>query len=124
MCSSRYELLSKPTNEARSDGQKAALLEKRGTLLHHIEQWRKLQAIYMPGVLDTDAADAANTDADDAANADGPESSQRAKAESITLWLPSKLDKEDQEKICSPSLVNNEKQLRFTQLEDSLNALH
>ena len=115
--------MSKPTNEARSDGQKAALLEKRGTLLHHIEQWRKLQAIYMPGVLDTDAADAANTDADDAANADGPESSQRAKAESITLWLPSELDKEDREKICSLSLVNNEKQLRFAQLEDSLNAL-
>lgn len=111
----RHELLSKPADEVRSDGQKAALLEKRGTLLHKIERWRKLQAVYMPGVLDADATDAINT-------AD-PESSQRTKAESITLWLPSQLDEEDRVAICSRGVIDSEKQLRFAQLEDSLNAL-
>ena len=106
---SRYSLQSKSNGTARSDGQKATLLEKRGVLLHQIEKWRKLQAVYMPGVLDTNAAD--------------PGSPQRVKAESIKLLLPSQLDAEDRDSICLGGVVNSEKELRFAQLEDSLNDL-
>ena len=92
-----------------SDGQKATLLEKQGVLLHQIEKWRQLQAVYMPGALDTDTSN--------------PESSPRVKAKSIKLWLPSQLNAEDRDSSCSKSVVNSEKELRFAQLEDSLNDL-
>jgi len=93
----------------RSDGQKATLLEKRGVLLHQIEKWRKLQAVYMPGVLDADTADQG--------------SPQKVKAESIKLLLPSQLDAEDRDSICLGGVINSEKELRLAQLEDSLNDL-
>lgn len=51
------------------------------------------------------------------------DSSQRVKAESVKLWLPSQLDAEDREAICLSGVVNHEKELRFGQLEDSLNDL-
>ena len=63
----------------------------------------------MPGVLDIGTMD--------------PESPQRVKAESIKLWLPSQLDAEDRDMICLGNVVNTEKELRFAQLEDSLNDL-
>jgi hypothetical protein len=109
ICLNRHDLLSKPAKEVRSDGQKAALLEKRGALLHQIEKWRGLQAVYMPGVLETTAADL--------------ESSKKAKAESITLWLPSELDAKDRDTVCLSGVTNCEKELRFAQLEDTLNDL-
>jgi len=106
---SRYSLLATFAQKTRSDGQKATLLEKRGTLLHRIEKWRRLQTAYMPGVLDTGTSDS--------------ESPQRVKAESIKLWLPSQLDTEDRNVLCLESAINSEKELRFAQLEDSLNDL-
>jgi hypothetical protein len=45
------------------------------------------------------------------------------KAESIKLWLPSQLDAEDRDSICLGGVINSEKELRFAQLEDSLNDL-
>lgn len=63
----------------------------------------------MPGVLEIGTVD--------------PESPQRAKAELIKLWLPSQLDAEDRDAICLGNVVNSEKELRFAQLEDSLNNL-
>ena len=93
----------------RSDGQKATLLEKRGVLLHRIDKWRKLQAVYMPGVFDADTTD--------------PGSPQKVKAESIKLLLPSQLDAEDRDSICLGGIINSEKELRLAQLEDSLNDL-
>ena len=77
--------------------------------MHQIEKWRQLQAVYMPGVLDADPSD--------------PEPSPRVKAESIKLWLPSQLDSKDRDSICLGGVVNSEKELRFAQLEDSLNDL-
>ena len=93
----------------RSDGQKATLLENRATLFHQIEKWRQIQAVYMPGVLDTDTTN--------------QEPIQRVKAESVKLWLPSQLDPEDRDMICLGGVVNGEVELRFAQLEDSLNDL-
>jgi len=63
----------------------------------------------MPGVLDVDTAH--------------PESPQKVKAESIKLFLPSQLGAEDQDSICLGGVINSEKELRFAQLEDSLNDL-
>lgn len=93
----------------RSDGQKAILFETRSALLHSIEKWRQLQAVYMPGALNPDTTD--------------PDPSQRVKAESIKLWLPSQLDAEDRNVTCLGGVIESEKKLRFAQLEDSLNDL-
>jgi hypothetical protein len=102
-------LLSTSTEEAQSNGQRATLLERRGVLLHQIEKWRQLQAIYMPGALDAGTSDSG--------------SSPRVKAESVKLWLPSQLDAEDRDSICLGGVINSEKELRFAQLEDTLNDL-
>ena len=97
------------TEDARSDGQKATLLEKQGVLLHQIGKWHQLQVVYMPGALDVNTSD--------------PGSLPRTKAESIKLWLPSQLDTEDRDLICLGGVVHSEKELWFAQLEDSLNDL-
>ena len=102
-------MLSTSAEKMRSNSQKATLLERRGVLLHQIEKWRQLQAVYMPGALDAGTSD--------------PGSSPRAKAESVKLWLPSQLDVEDRDSICLGGVVNSEKELRFAQLEDTLNDL-
>ena len=93
----------------RSDGQKASLLENRAALLYQIEQWRRVQAVYMPGTLDTVPTD--------------PVSLERVKAESLKLWLPSQLDAEDRVVICLGGVINSEQELRLAQLEDSLSGL-
>lgn len=92
-----------------SDLQKSTLLENRAALLHQIEKWRKVQAVYMPGVLEIGGIDS--------------DSLRGVKAESVKLWLPSELDAEDRDTVCSTSVINSEKELRFAQLEDSLNDL-
>ena len=93
-----------------SDAQKATLLERRNALLHHIKKWRELQAIYMPGVFDTNASDL--------------ESSRKEKAELVRLWLPSQLESTTERALlCAPGIVDSEKALRFGQLQDSLNEL-
>ena len=94
----------------QSNGQKVALLEKHGVLLHQIQKWRQLQAIYMPGVID--------------AGTSNPESPQRVKAKAIKLWLPSQLDAKDQDSLCLGGVVTSEKEIRFVQLKDALNDLH
>ena len=98
------------TGNTHSDTQKATLFERRGSLLHQIKKWRKLQAIYMPGVLATSASNS--------------ESSKVEKAETMKLWLPSQLeDHNERTLLCSPGVVNGEKELRFAQLQDSLDDL-
>ena len=77
--------------------------------MHQIEKWRQLQAVYMPGALDSGTPDQGSV--------------PRVKAESVKLWLPSQLDPEDRDSICLGSIVNSEKELRFAQLEDSLDNL-
>ena len=67
----------------------------------------------MPGALDADSAD----------KEDKEEPSQRVKAESIILWLPSQLDPKDRDTICLGGVVKSEKELRLGQLVDSLNDL-
>ena len=101
--------MSKLPGEARSDGQKATLLESRAALLHQIEKWRELQAVYMPGALDITTSD--------------PEFPQPVKAELIKLLLPSQLDAKDRDAVCTSGVVKNEKELRLAQLDDSLNDL-
>ena len=64
----------------------------------------------MPGALDVDPADK-------------EEPSQRVKAESVKLWLPSQLDPGDRNTICLGGVVKSERELRLGQLVDSLNDL-
>ena len=90
-------MLSTSAKKTRSDSQKATLLKKRGILLHQIEKWHQLQAVYMPGAID--------------ASTSNPDSSHRVKAESIKLWLPSQLDAKDRDSLCLRGIVNNEKEL-------------
>jgi len=53
-----------------------------------------------------------------------PELSQREKAESVKLWLPSQLeDANERVSVCTAGIINSEKELRFGQLQDSLNDL-
>jgi len=65
----------------------------------------------MPGVLDTVVSEPA-------------ESPQREKAESAKLWLPSQLeDANERTSVCVAGVINSEKELRFGQLQDSLDDL-
>ena len=109
MFSHRYNLSFRSSGKVRSDAQKSTLLENRAALLHQIENWRKVQAVYMPGALETSGID--------------PESLLGVKAESVKLWLPSQLNTEDRDAVCSIGVINCEKELRFAQLEDSLDDL-
>jgi len=101
--------LSAFAGKTRSDAQKATLLERRSVLLHQIEKWRELQAVYMPGVLDAGASEM------------GP--LPREKAETVKLWLPSYLDATERDSLCSGSVITSERELRFGQLHDALNEL-
>ena len=64
----------------------------------------------MPGVLNTSTSSL--------------ESSRTEKAESVKLWLPSQLeDANERTSLCSPGVINSKKELRFGQLQDSLDNL-
>ena len=53
-----------------------------------------------------------------------PESSRMEKAELIKLWLPSQLEDPDKRaSLCSPGVITSKKELRFGQLQDSLDNL-
>ena len=61
----------------------------------------------MPGVLDINV-----------------DSSQSEKAELMKLWLPSQLeDPDERTSLCVPGVIGSEKELRFGQLQDSLDDL-
>ena len=49
--------------------------------------------------------------------------SPREKAESVKLWLPSSLDATERDSLCSGSVINSERELRFGQLHDALDDL-
>lgn len=49
---------------------------------------------------------------------------QKEKAENMKLWLPSQLEgPNERTSLCSPCVLNSEKELRFGQLQDSLDDL-
>jgi hypothetical protein len=91
----------------KSDTQKATLFERRDALLHQIEKWRKLQAVYMPGVIDASIPE--------------PGTSPWEKVEHIKLWLPSHLDATEWDSFCSGGAITSKRELRFGQLDDALN---
>ena len=50
--------------------------------------------------------------------------SQKEKAELVKLWLPSQFeDTDEQASVCAAGVINSEKELRFGQLQDSLDDL-
>ncbi|PPQ82081.1 hypothetical protein CVT26_003681 [Gymnopilus dilepis] len=95
----------------QKDKEAAAIVEERGSLRKEIEKWKKIQAIYMPGLLqylsDLERSKPGSTD-------------ESEKAEGIPLWLPSALSKTDRDKVCLPGLAAAEERLRTAQCIDSL----
>ena len=90
-----------PTNPT-SDTEKVTLITKRNQLQYRINQWRRLQSLYMPFVSYLLA-----------------ESVQETAPEHIPLFLPSQLSLELSH-ICSKDLQEKEAQLRLAQLSECL----
>lgn len=88
------------TGKTQSDAQKVTLLERRVALFHQIKKWRKLQMVYMPGVLNASASDLESS------------RKEKLKPEFVKLWLPSQLeDATERTSLCAASIINAEKDL-------------
>ncbi|KAG1719565.1 hypothetical protein EDB19DRAFT_1970980, partial [Suillus lakei] len=77
-----------------------------------IEQWCKVQVLYMPIVIHVRASDTAST-----------VSSREEKPYEVKLWLPSQLKRASNE-FCEEHLCRYEWELRQAQAYDALNDLH
>ena len=91
-----------------------SIAEERALLRKEIEKWRKIQAIYMPGLLQY-LSNMEQTQSGSTADSD--------KAEEVKLWLPSSLEKKDYETVCSSGLTEMEERLRVAQCYDSLSEI-
>lgn len=90
--------------EGTSTTRKTELLGQRHTLRHHINSWREIQSIYMPGVAQLrDSLDATP-----------------AHPEDEVLYLPSSITS-DIRTCCIPGLPNIECRVRTGQADDALN---
>ncbi|PPQ88150.1 hypothetical protein CVT26_012882, partial [Gymnopilus dilepis] len=96
------------------DKDAATLTERRAVLRKEIEGWRRLQAIYMPGLMqylhDEERLKPGST-------LDGDN------AEGIRLWLPSSLAKDTRRLVCSRGLAEAEERLRTAQCRDALDGI-
>jgi len=94
------------------DLQWTKLQERSNTLQCKIEQWCKVQVLYMSMVIHVCASDSASTI-----------SSWEEKPYEVKLWLPSQLKGASNE-FCEEHLCRYEWELRQTQAFDALNDLH
>ncbi|PPR05742.1 hypothetical protein CVT26_008495 [Gymnopilus dilepis] len=98
----------------QKEKEATAIAEERGALRKEIEKWRRIQAIYMPGLLqhlsDLERANPGSTEDGD-------------KAEEMRLWLPSSIPKADRENVCIPQLAMAEERLRTAQCLNSLSSI-
>ncbi|PPQ73936.1 hypothetical protein CVT26_006557 [Gymnopilus dilepis] len=95
----------------QKDKEAATIAEERASLRKEIERWKKVQAIYMPGLLQH---------LSDLERANPESTGESEKAEDIRLWLPSSLSKADRDSICLPGLASVEERLRTAQCADAL----
>ena len=100
-------------NTFNTSVQAAKLQEKRTALRRRIDNWRTIQAVYMPGVLPllTDTVLSQSNSEDEIA------------AERIQLWLPSSCPAQIRTSGCLDGLSNKEWRLRRAQADEALNDL-
>ncbi|KAG2104983.1 hypothetical protein BD769DRAFT_1612896 [Suillus cothurnatus] len=94
-----------------TDLQRTKLQERSNTLQHKIEQWCKVQVLYMSMVVCVHASDSASTI-----------SSREEKPYEVKLWLPSQLKGASNE-FCEERLCRYEWELRQAQAFDALDDL-
>jgi hypothetical protein len=84
--------------------------DRRLTLLTKLQKFRKLQAVFMPGVARLIEEE------EEARDPDAPP----PKAEKIKLWMPNELEPADRVAGCVRGLVENEAKLRVAQCQNTL----
>lgn len=92
--------------------QTTSLVERRTTLIKHIQRFREIQRLHMP-----------EFDASTYAQTVEPSSASSTNAEDSILWLPSDLSIRDRRRYCSGSLAEMEDRLRFAEATDTLESL-
>jgi hypothetical protein len=96
--------------------QKTSTVERRTTLLKHIQRFRKLQEVYMPGLDPKGSAHLERLASDDL--------SRSAHVEDCKLYMPSELSAQDRRKYCPAGLPAMEDRLCHAEATDSLENLH
>ncbi|TDL15288.1 hypothetical protein BD410DRAFT_732930, partial [Rickenella mellea] len=99
-----------PSSSSRSAIQAAENQQKRHALKHRIDQWRRIQAVYMPGV--SSSLQDRNPSLDGRTEAEN--------AELSPLLLPSALQPSDRVAGCLPGLAEKEQRLRLAEAEDCI----
>ena len=89
---------------------------RRATLCDHIETWRSVQTLYMPGVTQLCQINSTRTDT-------MPTEQDSEMPESIQLWLLSSVPPGLRETGCVDGLVEKEHRLRLAEADDALVAL-
>jgi len=89
--------------------QAASLVERRTTLLKHVQRFREIQRLHMPGF--------------DANTHIRPPPTVSTNVEDFILWLPSELSALDRHRYCGGELLEAEDRLRFTEATDTLENL-
>ncbi|TDL14508.1 hypothetical protein BD410DRAFT_733990, partial [Rickenella mellea] len=100
------------TASSNSTIQAADIQQKRNALRHRIDAWRKIQAVYMPGV-SASLQDRNPSDED---------TSEPGNSELSKLFLPSSFPVAQQSAML-PGLAEKERRLRLAQAEDCLRQL-
>ncbi|KDR65173.1 hypothetical protein GALMADRAFT_82182, partial [Galerina marginata CBS 339.88] len=110
----RVSKLAKDHARGITETDGASLAEQRAILYQKIQSWRKVQAIYMPGLLQYLENEEKTKPG---STLDG------TKAEEQYLWLPSGFPSSVHDKICISNLAISEDKLRTAQCHDSLSGL-
>ena len=102
-------MISCQAKTCKTDAEKVDLKIKQNTLVHRIQAWRKVQAIYIPC-----AAPFFETLKNSSLQ------SVTLHPESVPLLLPSSLPQQHHNKGCLPGIIDKEVHLRRAQAEDAL----
>ncbi|PPQ76635.1 hypothetical protein CVT26_012761 [Gymnopilus dilepis] len=96
---------------ATKDHDGASLREQREALRKSIDKWKRIQPVYMPGLMQYLQS----------LERKQPGSTlESEKIESIKLWLPSDIAKGSRDWVCTPGLATSEEKLREAQCYDAL----
>ena len=87
---------------ASKDYDRTLISEQRNTVSNDIEKWRKVQGVYMPGLVQH-LSNLEKTNPGSTLDSD--------KAELVKLWLPSDLPKAIRDDLCIAGLAASEEKL-------------
>ncbi|PPR02922.1 hypothetical protein CVT26_009777 [Gymnopilus dilepis] len=99
---------------ASKDYDRTLISEQRNTVSNDIEKWRKVQGVYMPGLVQH-LSNLEKTNPGSTLDSD--------KAELVKLWLPSDLPKAIRDDLCIAGLAASEEKLREAQCYDALDSI-